>query len=295
MRVDPNASAGVHTDPGECRSDGPVTSRSIGRLQVSQVSARGTQVLRRTPANVAVGARPRFTLIRMRTGQAWLHHAGGEIPLGPDDCVLLDEREPSEILLRQGSESLWFHLPIDWVEGYLPDPRVATAVPLGARQPWGDLLRDVIDAIHDDHSSSPLLVSRCLCSALALAVDDAHGLRSTAHSRKTFQSLQRTLARLASTCNVTVAQIAQAHGISPRYVHAIYAANGTSCRRELIRLRLEHARRLLRDPQASGCSIDEIAWQCGFSDAGHFRRRFRALFGVSPSAMRAEGFSGQNA
>jgi transcriptional regulator GlxA family with amidase domain len=51
-------------------------------------------------------------------------------------------------------------------------------------------------------------------------------------------------------------------------------------------VRLERAQRLLLDPKAPGRSIDDIAWQCGFSDAGHFRRRFRALFGVSPSAMR---------
>jgi transcriptional regulator GlxA family with amidase domain len=51
-------------------------------------------------------------------------------------------------------------------------------------------------------------------------------------------------------------------------------------------VRLERAQRLLLDPAESRRSIDDIAWQCGFSDAGHFRRRFRAFFGISPSAMR---------
>jgi AraC-like DNA-binding protein len=286
MQVHPYATAEMHTGLGDFGFDGLVTARTIGRLQVSEVTAHGTQILRWTQAIIAGCARPRFVLIRMRTGHGWLHHRGGEIPLGPDECVLLDGREPSELLLRDGSESLWFHLPVDWVEAYLPDPQVAIAVPLGGRQPWGGVLRDVMDTIHDDDTSPPLLVAGSLCTALALTVDDANEVRSTAHSRKTFKSLQRTLAELASTCNVTVAQIAQAHGISPRYVHAIYSANGTSCGRELIRVRLERAQRLLRDPRASSRSIDDIAWQCGFSDPGHFRRRFRALFGVSPSAMR---------
>ena len=75
---------------------------------------------------------------------------------------------------------------------------------------------------------------------------------------------------------------------SVRYLHAIYSASGTSCGRELIRVRLERAQRLLLDPTEPSRLIDDIAWQCGFSDASHFRRRFRALYGVSPSTMRMD-------
>ena len=280
--------ADADVDLGACGFDGTVTQRSIARLQVSHVTVNGTQTLRRTSAMIARCAQPRFVLIRMRAGQGWLRHRGGEVPLSVDECVLLDGREPFELSFRDGSDCLWFHLPIDWMEGYLPDPQVAIAVPLGGRQPWAGMLREVMDTIHaDDGASAPFLVARSVCTALALAVD-AIEVRSTAHSRKTFKSLQRTLAELASTCNVTVAQIAQAHGISLRYLHTIYSANGTSCGRELIRVRLERAQRLLLDPTEPSRSIDDIAWQCGFSDAGHFRRRFRALFGVSPSAMRPD-------
>jgi AraC-like DNA-binding protein len=279
MPIDPTNSAATHTDDG-------IDTRSIGRLQMGHLTVNGTQTLRHMPATLSRCAPPQFVLIRMRVGQGWLRHRGGEIPLRDDECVLLDDREPYEITFADGSDSLWFHLPIDWVEGCLPDPHVAVAVPLGNRQPWAGMLRDVMDTLHaDGGASSPLLIARSLCSALALTVDTIE-VRSTAHSRKTFKSLQRTLAELASTCNVTVAEIAQAHGISPRYLHAIYSANGTSCGRELIRVRLERAQRLLLDPREPGRSIDDIAWQCGFSDSGHFRRRFRALFGVSPSAMR---------
>jgi AraC-like DNA-binding protein len=255
-------------------------------LQVSRVTVDCTRTLRRTPEIIARCTQPGFVLIRMRAGRGSLRHRGVEVPLRIDDCVLLDDREPYELTFTDGSDSLWFHLPIDWVERYLPDPQVAVAVPLGSKQPWAGMLRDVMDTIHADGGASPpLLIARSLCTALALTVDTIE-VRSTAHSRKTFQSLQRTLAELASTCNVTVAEIAQAHGISPRYLHAIYSANGTSCGRELIRVRLERAQRLLLDPREPSRSIDDIAWRCGFSDAGHFRRRFRALYGVSPSAMR---------
>jgi AraC-like DNA-binding protein len=271
-----------------CDFDCTVARRSIARLQVSHVTAKGSHTLRRTPAVIARCAQRRFVLIRMRAGQGWLRHRGGELPLSDDECVLLDDHEPYELRFIDDSDSLWFHLPIDWVESYLPDPQVAIAVPLGSRPPWTGMLREVLDTIHADQGApSAFLIARSLCTALALTVD-AIEVRSTAHSRKTFNSLQRTLAELAPTCNVTVAQIAQAHGISLRYLHAVYSANGTSCGRELIRVRLERAQRLLLDPAGPNRSIDDIAWQCGFSDAAHFRRRFRELFGVPPSAMRTD-------
>lgn len=267
---------------------GSVLTRSIGRLQVNHVTVDGIQVMRRTASIIARCTRPRFVLIRMRAGHGWLRHRSGETPLRTDDCVLLDSREPYELAVRGHSESLSFHLPVDWIEAHLPDPQVAVAVPLGSRQPWAGMLRDVMETIHADRDDpAPLLVAENLCTALALTVD-AIEIRSTRHSRKTFKLLQQTLAELASTCNVTAAEIAQAHGVSLRYLHAIYSANGTSCGRELIRVRLERAQRLLLDPAGPSRSIDDIAWQCGFSDASHFRRRFRALFGVSPSAMRVD-------
>lgn len=262
--------------------------RTIGRMQANHVVVNGIQVLRRTPALIAGCERPRFILVRVRRGQAWLRHRGGDTPLRTGECILLDSREPYELTVGERCESLSFHLPVDWVERHLPDPQVAVAVALGDRQPWAGILCDAMETIHSDPGQSPPLhLAENLCTALALTVE-AIEIRSTPHSRKTFKSLQRTLADLASTCNVTASEIAEAHGISLRYLHAIYSANGTSCGRELIRMRLERAQRLLLDPAEPGRSIDDIAWQCGFSDASHFRRRFRALFGTSPSAMRVD-------
>lgn len=282
------AMPGFDVETGSAFS-GTVRRRLIGRLQINRITVGGILNLRRTSAEVARCEQQRFVLLRIRSGQGWLRHAGAEIPLQSDDCVLLDTREPQELSLESGADTLWFHLPVEWVERHMPDPQAAVGVVLGKQQPWVDGLRDVMESIHRDQEAvSPFLLSENLCTALALAAE-AIEVRSTRHVRKTFISLQRTLAELAFTCNVTAGEIALAHGISLRYLHAIYSANGTSCGRELIRVRLERARRLLLDPAEQDRSIDDIAWQCGFSEASHFRRRFRTFFGVPPSAMRCDG------
>ncbi|WP_162606021.1 helix-turn-helix transcriptional regulator [Jiangella aurantiaca] len=52
----------------------------------------------------------------------------------------------------------------------------------------------------------------------------------------------------------------------------------------LERLRLARAEPLL---WMSNLSLQAIAVQCGFADAYHFSRRFRAVYGLAPSAFRA--------
>lgn len=268
------------------RFSGTLRMKVAGRLQIVQIAVDASMALRRTKLVPARCPEVRIGVVRMRSGRGLMRHAGGEISLQGDECVLIDSREPLELTLAGGADLLWYHLPMEWLERHLPDPQVAVGVPLGGRQPWAGILRNVMDTIHADRGAvSPFLLSDNLCSALALTAETIE-VRSTRHVRKTFMSLQRTLADLAFTCNVTAGEIAQAHGISLRYLHAIYSANGTSCGRELIRLRLERARRMLLDPAECARSIDDIAWQCGFADASHFRRRFRTFFGVAPSTLR---------
>jgi transcriptional regulator GlxA family with amidase domain len=94
------------------------------------------------------------------------------------------------------------------------------------------------------------------------------------------------LSERASVPSLRAEDIAIAHGISVRHVHHIYAAQRTTFRSELMRLRLERAHALLRDERFDCVPIDEIARRCGFSDARHFRRRFRQRYEVSPAALR---------
>jgi AraC-like DNA-binding protein len=48
-------------------------------------------------------------------------------------------------------------------------------------------------------------------------------------------------------------------------------------------MRMEHAKRLLRDDRLS---ITEIAMMLGYSSLAHFSNRFRQIVGVSPKAWR---------
>lgn len=46
------------------------------------------------------------------------------------------------------------------------------------------------------------------------------------------------------------------------------------------------ARRELSDPLHASRSVSDIAFACGFNDAAHFSRSFRARFGCAPRVLR---------
>lgn len=97
-----------------------------------------------------------------------------------------------------------------------------------------------------------------------------------------------TLARLPSMVRfgpVTLAGVAADVGLSPsRLAHLFRDQVGTSWRAHVRWVRLSVAMRSV----ASGSGLTEAAHAAGFSDAGHFSRTFRTMFGMSPSTLTSK-------
>ncbi|WP_158215394.1 helix-turn-helix transcriptional regulator [Candidimonas nitroreducens] len=89
---------------------------------------------------------------------------------------------------------------------------------------------------------------------------------------------------------LTVTHVAQAFGVSPRYVHKLFAtySEGRKFLAFLQKTRLEHAVQLLIGKADAGSSISDISWRCGFADTSTFGRLFKRNYGVTPGAYRAQ-------
>ena len=86
--------------------------------------------------------------------------------------------------------------------------------------------------------------------------------------------------------DLTIHTIAAAHGISPRYVRALFDAEGTTFSDFVVERRLALAHRKLTDPHYVGHTISAIAFECGFGDLSYFNRVFRRRYGATPSDVR---------
>jgi AraC-like DNA-binding protein len=86
---------------------------------------------------------------------------------------------------------------------------------------------------------------------------------------------------------LSLTAIAARHRITPRYVQALFADEGTTFSQFLLEERLARVHRMLRHPRKMARSTSDIAYEAGFGDLSHFNRAFRRRYGATPSDVRA--------
>ncbi len=129
------------------------------------------------------------------------------------------------------------------------------------------------------------MVSEQIASLLTLAISPLPRAEF-AKRRNLLPDVQQCLREHAHEETLSPATVAQMHGISKRYLHALFAKAGTTFSRELMNVRLERALRHLGDARFQDLTVSDIAWRCGFTDSSHFARRFVQRYGISPRAHR---------
>jgi len=99
-----------------------------------------------------------------------------------------------------------------------------------------------------------------------------------------YQSIERWL----DDPDLSPARVAQAEGISERYLQKLFEGTGDNFTHYLRQRRLDRTRAELANPANASQSVSEIAFRCGFNDAAHFSRAFRERFGLSPRQFRRQ-------
>jgi AraC-like DNA-binding protein len=89
-------------------------------------------------------------------------------------------------------------------------------------------------------------------------------------------------------CDLTPEKVAQANGISMRYLHSLFQQSGMTVCKWIWERRLKATREDLLDPAMEKNRISEIAFRRGFNDPAHFSRAFKERFGLSPSQLRSK-------
>jgi acetamidase/formamidase/AraC-like DNA-binding protein len=100
--------------------------------------------------------------------------------------------------------------------------------------------------------------------------------------------IYQTIERWLDDPDLTPARVAQAEGISERYLQKLFEATGDNFTHYLRQRRLHRTQDELANPANASQSVSEIAFRCGFNDAAHFSRAFRERFGQSPRAFRRQ-------
>lgn len=171
----------------------------------------------------------------------------------------------------------------------LPVNAVRKAAPRVQSSPLYDLVRQhvhqmisVADRLENSHTATMLGTATVeLVRALIASAAETNVRGALAESL--FTRITTYIALHLSEADLDPARIAAEHNISLRYLHRQFARQGLHVHEWIIRERLEGARRILASSSAQAPTIATVARRVGFADPGHFARRFRAAYGLSPS------------
>lgn len=87
--------------------------------------------------------------------------------------------------------------------------------------------------------------------------------------------------------NITLETLGQVTSYSPLHIRRLFCQDtGLTPHEYLGRLRMEHARRLLKD---SDILVSQIAAECGYASESHFQMLFKKIHGCTPGAYRRAG------
>ena len=116
------------------------------------------------------------------------------------------------------------------------------------------------------------------------ATIDITEIKNRSKPDRTPRAIRKVLRHIERNWNkpMSVSEIAVEHDVSTRSIHKHFAAIGTTPMAFIKQIRLERARTSLENA-TSRTSVTGVAYDCGFTNLGHFARDYRRAFGELPS------------
>jgi AraC family transcriptional activator of tynA and feaB len=223
-----------------------------------------------------------------RAGSETVSQGDAEAELKPGDAVVWDSTKPARFAVWEPLSKRSLLIPraaLDEVNGRA---WMTGGVMLNGLSPATRLLTTYLDSLSQalpDLNSAAISAARNATLELFAGALRANGdVPSTTMARPALRAvMDRYIEQHLLDDAVTLASIANAHGVSTRTVNRVFNATGQTVS-EVVRVRrLARARDELTK---SDHPISSIAHRWGFSDTSHFSRTFKAHYGSSPTDYR---------
>jgi AraC-like DNA-binding protein len=265
-------------------------TRVVGRDPCRHGLRRGPDLIRRSD--------PRGYRLSLYThGPVMLVHNDRRTVLAPGDMALLDTSRPYDGWVESGTSGLitfgFAHellpLPPDRVSPLL-GTRLCGGTGIGALL-WGLATRSAHEL--DGYTQADAVrVSTVLLDLVGGVL--AHELEMSAslppESRQEIlaQRVRAFIERRLGDPDLTPATIAEAHHISLRTLHRLFAPYGYTVAEWIRTRRLARCRRDLADPLLAERPVHAVAARWGFQSPAHFSRLFRSAYGIGPLEYRLD-------
>jgi AraC-like DNA-binding protein len=217
---------------------------------------------------------------------------GRDVRCRPGNFLLERSHEPYEFS-HEDANDLWvLKVPAHALGGRIRSPDRFCSLQFDATNGVGGLFSDMLhlvpgrfDNLSDEARAA---VGRQLVDLVALAIrDDGQALVSGASSVREahLTRIERHMRHHLADPDLDPEKIAQACGISTRYLHELFRDTNRTVGQWIREQRLIACSEALAD-QANRQTVAEIAYHWGFGDQAQFSRAFKARFGLSPRDFR---------
>ncbi len=267
----------------------------LGDAAINRVSFP-EHVVRRSAADIAASERSCFYLNLKLAGRCRIQQGNREVSLSPGQVGIFDSDRQFALLHDRGPQlrvaSFW--VPAEALRERLPASFDVAAARVSDDLYVGYLIVETARALSDGalrmNEDEGVLLFRALIELVAVSLSRrsrAGAAESESLADATALAVKRAIHRRLREPGLAVADVAEAVGISERYVHKLLARSGSSFTDYVIDHRLDGAARDLADPAMADRAIGAIAFDWGFSDLSHFTRRFKQRFVCRPRDWRA--------
>ncbi|QOZ06717.1 helix-turn-helix domain-containing protein [Bradyrhizobium sp. CCBAU 51765] len=267
----------------------------LGDAAINRVSFP-EHLVRRSAADIAASDRSCFYLNLKLGGRCRIQQDDREISLSSGQVGIFDSDRQFALLHDRGPQ---LRVASFWVPAEALRERLPASFDVGAARvsddPFiGHLIVETARTLSDGAlrmtEDEGVRLFRVLIELVAVSLSRrsrAGAAEAESLADATTLALKRAIHRRLREPGLAVADVAEAVGISERYVHKLLARSGSSFTDYVIDHRLDGAARDLGDPAMADRAIGAIAFDWGFSDLSHFTRRFKQRFGCRPRDWRA--------
>jgi AraC-like DNA-binding protein len=236
----------------------------------------------------------RVFLVMPIQGRILSSHYGHEAVLEEGDFALTDSFAPSRTMLPEPNDALAVCVPYDTLTTYIPNPEGVFGMRMSGNAGFGHTVNTMLRSlwVQLERATLPGCFGPGIAKnflelvATAYALEHATEIAECSLSTSRRGQVKRFIEMHLRDSDLTATAIADALGLSPRYIRMVFAGERESISDYILRRRLEECAVQLTNVLWLGRSITDTAFEWGFSSMAHFTRAFKEHFSVTPTEYR---------